>query len=98
MEKGQGREPVPIKRMSKAPSRQMLGQTLFHISSFPLFNDEHILSVCPDFGFAIEIDTTFASSDFKSISDFMSVYSTATFPSSSLCLSAVKVFTKNSSL
>jgi hypothetical protein len=48
------------------------------------------LSACPDFGFALEIDIAFAYSHFRSASDFMSEYSTATLTSSSRCISSVK--------
>lgn len=62
---------------------------LLRISSFPVFN-KNILSVCPDFCFAIDIHIAFANADFKSISDFKSVYFTSTFASSSLHISVIK--------
>jgi hypothetical protein len=56
----------------------------------PFFGDERILSACPDFGFAVEIDIAFANSDFRTVSDFMLEYSKTTFTSSYLCISSVK--------
>jgi hypothetical protein len=64
-----------------------------HVASYKpisFFNDENILSACPDFGFAVEIDIAFANSDSRSVSHFTSEYSTATFTLSSLCNCSVK--------
>jgi hypothetical protein len=77
---------------SASKSTFKLGVTI-HVASYKLisfFNDENILSACPDFGFAVEIDIAFANSDFRSVSDFMSENSTATFTSYSPCISSVK--------
>lgn len=66
-----------------------------HVASYNLVslrNNEHILSACPDFSFTVKIGITFANSDFRSVSDFTSVYS-VTF--TSLRISSVKVFTND---
>jgi hypothetical protein len=45
-----------------------------HVASYKLislFNNENIVSACPDFGVAVEIDIVFANSDFRSVSNFM---------------------------
>jgi hypothetical protein len=50
-----------------------------HVASYKLLfsiNDENTLSACPDFDFAIKIGTAFDNSDFRSVYDFMSEYST----------------------
>jgi hypothetical protein len=68
---------------------------LLHVTSFIFFNDENILSACPDFGFAVEIDIHFAV---LGVSDFISEHFTTTFTSSSLCISSVKVHFPSKSL
>jgi hypothetical protein len=50
------------------------GSALEYIS---LFNDENVSSACP--GFAVEMNIAFGNSDFRSVSDFVSEYSTTTF-------------------
>jgi hypothetical protein len=60
-----------------------------HVASYKLisfFNEENILSACPDFGFAVEIDIAFANSDSRSVSHFMSEYFTTIFTYSHLFL------------
>lgn len=54
--------------------------------------DENILSDYPELNFAIEIDTAFINSDFRSTSDSMSEHSTIL--TSTLYISSVKVVTK----
>jgi hypothetical protein len=47
------------------------------------------MSACPDFGFTVEIYTAFATSDFRTVSAYMSEYPIATFTSCSLCIYSV---------
>jgi hypothetical protein len=50
-----------------------------------ILNDENILSACPDFGLAVEIDIASANSDFRSVCDLMWEHSTTfTSPVSSI--------------
>jgi hypothetical protein len=85
----------------KAPKSSISLGLRVHVASYKLvcfFNDENVVSACPDLGFAVEIDIAFANSNFRSVSDFLSEYSTiftsshgissvkAHFPSKSLSI------------
>jgi hypothetical protein len=67
---------VDVGRIVKSASKSIfkLGVRVY-VASYKLisfFNDENILSACPKFGFAVEIDIAFANSDFSSVYNFMS--------------------------
>jgi hypothetical protein len=84
---------IYVGRIVKSASKHIKLGVRVHVASYKLssfFNDENILSACPDFGFAVEIDIAFANSDFRSVYDFMLEYSITTFTSSSLCIFSVK--------
>jgi hypothetical protein len=56
-----------VKSVSKSTLKLDFGVHVASYKHISLFNDENILSACPDFDFALEIDIVFANSYFRSL-------------------------------